>query len=298
MKLPTQAQSGFPHRRAAFTLIELLVVIAIIAILASMLLPALNKAKRTAKVVICVNNLKQITLGLTMYADIFDGHGPFNANHSTWQTPGQAWRYSMPDIFGYASCEDYLDMYLETIGGGGRIFTCPLARRYTPNDFSKRYGPPGTNSQSGAIMKYVDIFSYVDSAGGAGDVNKNDYFISYYMFSDWEAVSPPGSGGALAPDWSNSGNSQTARAPRPGEASEDVLITDKTHTQDDYWDSHGDTNRDPVNATAYSSYNENNVGYGDGHVETHRHSFDQTGSIGQPYWAEHYIRKGNRYYLY
>ena len=77
-----------------------------------------------------------------------------------------------------------------------------------------------------------------------------------------------------------------------------MLVTDKCHTQDDYWDSHGDTNYDPVNATAYSSYNENNVGYGDGHVETHRHSFNQTGSIGQPYWTEHYIQKGSRYYLY
>ncbi|MBR7104294.1 MAG: prepilin-type N-terminal cleavage/methylation domain-containing protein [Lentisphaeria bacterium] len=67
----------FPPAQPAFTLIELLVVIAIIAILAAMLMPALNKARDTAKGSGCINNLMQLSRATAFYSDAFDGYFPW-----------------------------------------------------------------------------------------------------------------------------------------------------------------------------------------------------------------------------
>lgn len=88
--------------RHIFTLVELLVVIAIIGILASLLLPALNKARGQAKKAACLGNIKQVGLGLLNYADDFNYWLPMTLIE--WPTNGGGcWCWRAADYFGVKS---------------------------------------------------------------------------------------------------------------------------------------------------------------------------------------------------
>ena len=73
MKFPQHSRRAVPARRGAFTLVELLVVIGIIALLISILLPSLNRARSSAKQVVCLSNLRQIGQASLFYTQAFNG---------------------------------------------------------------------------------------------------------------------------------------------------------------------------------------------------------------------------------
>jgi prepilin-type N-terminal cleavage/methylation domain-containing protein/prepilin-type processing-associated H-X9-DG protein len=167
----SKAGLGRSHHCSGFTLIELLVVIAIIAILASLLLPALARAKLSADQTACLNNLKQLAASVHIYS----------ADNADWLPPMQV---EMPNIGARPSWRPFL---FNDVGKNAKVFDCP-AEFNDVYALGNRVAPLPPNPS--VIGQFVEGENELCSGIGAVDVH-------------WEDGGVPPPFGRPAPDENN-----------------------------------------------------------------------------------------------
>lgn len=163
---------------AAFTLIELLVVIAVIAILAAMLLPALGRAKSSAKSIQCLNQMRQIDLAATrLYADDNQDQFP-RSQHSAAANRQQVWERALAPLLGGGSSDTTAWTNLVS-----RFYNCPedTTARYIDYGINAYFEvAPGCNRVSNIRRPSGTVsFCEIDSSA------KTDHVMPW----EWELVS-------------------------------------------------------------------------------------------------------------
>ncbi|MBN2182140.1 MAG: type II secretion system protein [Sedimentisphaerales bacterium] len=176
-------------RRRAFTLIELLVVIAIIALLMGILMPALNRVKEQGKRVVCLNNLKQMSISWNLYADDYDNK-IVNGNTGT----NRSWvSYSVSDTE-RENKESIMNGALYEYCPNTELYKCPTGERGEAVTYAIVDYMNGHSEISGATLAPVKNRSDIINPStqivflDEGRLSPSSWTIYYYEERWWDQI--------------------------------------------------------------------------------------------------------------